>query len=447
MRMNASRRLMAVAGLTMTAGLVLAGCTQGSGGGTATTPAATTAATGGGTVKLTFTSWDPNMDKIVAVWDKENPGIQVELVNPSESGDELVTKWIAQNKAGTNPDVVKVEYQNLPNLIANGVVVPLDQYAPDLAGKYDAASLAQVKFQDKVYGAPQDFAPMVFFYRQDVFDQLGLKAPTTWDEYAADAKKIHDANPKQYIGTISSADPGWFAGLVQQAGGNWWSASGDAWSVSINDAASKKVADYWTNLYQQGVVEGTPFWSTDWNAQMNNGTLVGWVSAAWAPAQLPNIAGDTAGKWTAAPLPAWTAGDSTTGIWGGSAVAVSSNSKHPAEAAKFVEWLNTSDEALKMQIDTVNVYPAATSGRALPDLDQPPAFMKDQPDYYKMIGQIAPHARSFDIWGPNAAVTFGAYRDGFASALQNKTALSGALDTMQSTSLADMKKRGFTVAD
>lgn len=442
MRMNHSHRLMAVAGLTMTAGLVLAGC---SGGGSGSPSSAPT--TEGGSVKISFTSWDPNMDKIVDVWNKANPDIQVELVSPSESGDELVTKWIAQNKAGTNPDVVKVEYQNLPNLIANGVVVPLDTYAPDLASKYDAASIAQVKFQDKIYGAPQDFAPMMFFYRQDVFDQLGLKAPRTWDEYAADAKKIHDANPKQYLGTISSADPGWFAGLAQQAGGNWWSTSGDAWKVSINDAASKKVADYWTNLYQQGVVEGTPFWSTDWNAQMDNGTLVGWISAAWAPAQLPNIAADTAGKWTAAALPAWTAGDTTTGVWGGSAVAVTSDSKHPAQAAKFVEWLNTSEEALKMQISTINIYPAATSGRSLPELDQPPAFMKNQPDYYKLIGQIAPNARSFDIWGPNAAVTFGAYRDGFANALQNKTALSTALDTMQSTTVADMTKRGFTVAN
>ncbi|HEY0118817.1 MAG TPA: sugar ABC transporter substrate-binding protein [Cellulomonas sp.] len=446
MRTNRSRRLMAVGGLTIAAGLVLAGCTSGSDTGAPQVSPSTGASADGGQVKLSFTSWDPNMDKIVDVWNKANPDIQVELVSPSESGDELVTKWIAQNKAGTNPDVVKVEYQNLPNLIANGVIVPLDQYVPDLASKYDAASIAQVKFQDKVYGAPQDFAPLVFFYRQDVFDKLGLKAPATWDEYAADAKKIHDANPSQFIGTISSADPGWFAGLAQQAGGNWWSTSGDSWQVNINDAGSKKVADFWTTLYQQGVVEGTPFWSTDWNAQMDNGTLVGWVSAAWAPAQLPNIAADTAGKWTAAPLPAWTPGDTTTGVWGGSAVAVSSNSKHPAQAAKFVEWLNTSDEALKMQISTINVYPAATAGRSLPELDQPPAFMKNQPDYYKLIGQIAPHARSFDIWGPNAAVTFGAYRDGFAGALQNKTALSAALDTMQSTTVTDMTKRGFNVA-
>ena len=429
-------RRVAAVGVAATIALLLTACGSGSGPGAGTAP--------GGDVKLTFTSWDPNMDKVVGAWNKANPGTQVELINPSETGDELVTKWIAQNKAGTNPDVVKVEYQSLPALIANGVVVDVGQYA-DIAGKFDAASLAQVKFEDKIYGVPQDFAPLVFFYRKDVFDALGLKAPTTWDEYAAAARAVHAANPAQYLGTFSSGDPGWFAGLAQQAGANWWKASGDTWTVAVNDAAGKKVADFWNGLIGAGVIKSDPFWSTEWNAQMNNGGLVGWISGAWAPAQFPTIAGDTKGKWAAAPLPAWQAGDTTTGIWGGSAMAVTSNSKHPAEAAKFVDWLNTSDEALKLQVSDINIYPAATSGRSLPELNAPPAFMSNQPDYYKLIGQVAPSARSFDIWGPNATVAFGAYKDGFASALQHGTPMSSALDTMQKVTVDDMLKLGFKV--
>lgn len=399
----------------------------------------------GGPVNLTFVSWDPNMDKIVDTWNKANPDIQVKLNAPSESADELVTKFITQHKAGTNPDIVKVEYQSLPALISSGVVVDIDQYVPEVASKFDAASLAQVQFEGKTYGVPQDFAPLVFFYRQDVFDSLGLTAPTTWDEYAADAKIIHDANPAQYLGTFSAGDPGWFAGLAQQAGANWWSASDDTWTVGINDEASKKVADFWGGLINEGVIQDQPFWSTQWSSDMNDGTLVGWVSAAWAPAQFPNIAADTAGKWTAAALPAWTAGDAATGIWGGSAMAVTSDSKHPAEAAKFIEWLNSSEEALTAQITDINIYPAATAGRSLSVLDNPPPFMSNQSDYYAFIGTVAPEAKSFDIWGPDATVTFGAYKDGFSTALQNKTKLSDALDAMQTATVDDMTKLGFTV--
>jgi len=436
MKKRTLRSMVAVAGAATIGAGLLAGCSPSSPDEGSDGP-----------VTLSFVSWDPHMDEIVDVWNEENPDIQVELSTPSESADELVTKFITQHQAGANPDIVKVEYQSLPALISNGVVVDLAQYVPDLSSRFDDASLAQVEFEGKVYGVPQDFAPLVFFYRQDVFDSLGLSAPATWDDYAAAARAIHAANPAQYLGTFSAGDPGWFAGLAQQAGANWWSASGDTWTVAVNDAASKKVADYWQGLISEGVIKSDPFWSTQWSAEMNDGTLVGWVSAAWAPAQLPNIAADTAGKWVAAPVPAWTAGDPATGIWGGSAMAVTSDSKHPQQAAEFLEWLNTSDEALSAQISKINVYPAATSGRELPELDAPPAFMSNQPDYYQVVAQVAPNAKSFDIWGPDATVTFGAYRDGFANALQNGTSLSDALDAMQKATVDDMTKLGFTVEE
>ena len=48
-----------------------------------------------------------------------------------------------------------------------------------------------------------------------------------------------------YLGTFSTVDPGEFAGLTQQAGAQWWSASGCTWTVGIDDAACQKVASYW----------------------------------------------------------------------------------------------------------------------------------------------------------------------------------------------------------
>ena len=53
--------------------------------------------------------------------------------------------------------------------------------------------------------------------------------------------------------------------------------------------------------------------------------------------------------------------------------------------------------------------------------------------------------RTFDIWGPNANVTFDSYSNAFAAALQNKTQLSAALDKMQTDTVTDMKKIGFKV--
>ncbi|MDX6260204.1 MAG: multiple sugar transport system substrate-binding protein [Kribbellaceae bacterium] len=405
-----------------------------------------TSATKGEKVTLTYVNWDGGMDKVVDEWNKLNPDIQVKLSKPSGTGYTLYNKLITNNKAGTNPDITEVEYQALPALIANQVVVPIDDYVKGLDTKYDKASLSQVQFEGKTYGVPQNVCPMVFFYRKDVFDKLGLKAPTTWAEYATAAEAIHKADPKKYIGNFTAADPGWFAGLAQQAGANWWKADGDTWSVAINDAASKKVADYWDGLIKGGLVSPQPNWSAQWNTDMNNGTIVGWVGAQWGPNQLPSIAKDTAGKWAAVPLPAWTAGDTTVGIWGGETEAVTANSKHPAEAAKFVEWMNSSDAGMDSLIKNVQVFPASPQGQQLPALKTPPPFMSTQPDYNTLMATAAKGVRTFDIWGPNANVTFDSYSNAFGAALQKKTALSGALDTMQEATVSDMKKLGFQVA-
>ncbi|MDH6219651.1 ABC-type glycerol-3-phosphate transport system substrate-binding protein [Streptomyces pseudovenezuelae] len=158
---------------------------------------------------------------------------------------------------------------------------------------------------------------------------------------------------------FDAADPGWFTGLAQQAGADWWTTQGDSWHVDINGTASDKVADYWQGLVDKGLVKKNPSFSPQWNKEMNNGTLLTWISGAWAPAQIGGIAPSTKGKWTAAPLPAWTAGDNTTGIWGGSAITVTTDSKHPAEAAQFASWLNTDAKAVTAQVKNINIYPAS----------------------------------------------------------------------------------------
>jgi multiple sugar transport system substrate-binding protein len=426
----------AVGVLAVTAG-ALTGCSSTSG---------STTADSSKTVHLTFTNWDGGMQTVVDTWNKANPKIQVKLIKPSGTGYTLYNKLITNNKAGTNPDVSEVEYQALPALISNKVVVSLDKYLPKLSSDFSKSALAQVQFQGKTYGVPQNICPMVFFYRKDIFAKDGITtAPTTWEEYAADAAIIHAKDPKQQIGNFSAADAGWFAGLAQQAGANWWTTSGNTWNVAINDAATVKVADYWQGLITKGLVSPEPNWSAQWDTDMNKGNLVGWVSAQWAPNQFPGIAKDTAGKWAAAALPAWTAGDNTVGIWGGETEAVTANSKYPAQAAKFVNWMNGSTAGINSLIKNVQVFPASTPGQALPALQTPPPFMSTQPTYNTLMAQAAKGVRTFQIWGPNANVTFDSYSDAFASALQNKTPLADALTKVQDATVSDMKKIGFTV--
>lgn len=415
---------------------VLTGCSSSNG---------STAAPTGGVVHLTFTNWDNGMQTLVDTWNKENPKVQVKLIKPSGTGYTLYNKLITDNSAGTNPDLSEIEYQALPMMVSNKVIVPIDKYVSNLSN-FSKATLSQVQFEGKTYGVPQNVCPLVFFYRQDLLAKDGItKPPATWDEFAKDAAIVHKANPKQYLMNFDANSPEWFAGLAQQAGANWWTTSGDTWTVNIDDAATQKVATFWQNLLDQGVIAPGPSWSTQWNTDMNTGNILGWVSGQWAPNQLPTIAPDTAGKWVAAPVPAWTAGDQTIGTWGGEVEAVTANSKHPAEAAKFANWMNNTQEGINLLIKNVQVFPAAETYQSLPALQTPPPFMKNQPDYNTLMKQLAANVRGFDIWGPNANITFNSYSDAFGKAVQNHTSFLDALKTVQTATVTDMKKTGYKV--
>lgn len=433
----------AAAAALLAAGLLTATAACGGGGSDGKAGGAATAKSKD-KVTLTFWDWDPNIDKVVAKWNAGHPDIQVKLSNPA-GGDQLVAKMITAHEAKNGPDIAKVEYQSLPALVSKGVVADITQWTKDTVTKYDDATLKSTVFQGKVYGVPQDVAPLMFFYRTDLFAKYGLSVPKTWDDFAAEAKTVRSKAPSAYLTNFDAADPGWFTGLAQQAGANWWTTSGDSWKVDIADAPTKKVAGYWQGLVDGGSIAKNPSFSPQWNKQMNDGTLLSWISGAWAPAQLGGIAPATKGKWAVAPLPAWTAGDPATGIWGGSATTVTTDSHHPEQAAQFASWLNTDDAAVTEQVKQINVYPAATAGRSLPVLAAPPAFFPNQPDFYAEVKKVAPAARSFPMWGPDVTVTFTGYTDGFGKALQSGGSFTGALDSMQSATVADMKKLGFTV--
>ena len=108
--------------------------------------------------------------------------------------------------------------------------------------------------------------------------------------------------------------------------------------------------------------------------------------------------------------------------------------------------MNSSDAGMTSLITNVQAFPASTQGQQLPVLKTPPPFMSTQPDYNTLMATVSKGVRTFDIWGPNANVTFDSYSNAFGAALQKKTALSGALDTMQEATVSDMKKLGFQVA-
>ncbi|MEV7788394.1 extracellular solute-binding protein [Streptomyces sp. NPDC088106] len=402
-----------------------------------------------GPVSLTYWSWTPGMDKVVDLWNK-GPGKKERItvtVKKQASGDTLVTKILTAHKAGKAPDLVQAEYQALPTLVSNDALADIGDEVGDAKSRFAEGVWQQTTLgTDAVYAVPQDIGPMMFYYREDLFKQYGLTVPATWDEFAETARKLKKAAPGKDLTTFSANDSGLFAGLAQQAGARWWTTSGDRWKVGINDAATKKVAEFWGGLVEEGAVDNQPMYTPAWNKALNTGEQIAWVSAVWAPGTLTTAAPDTQGKWAMAPLPQWNEGERSTGSWGGSSTAVTTDSGNKDAAAKFAAWLNTDGEALNALAKESGIYPASTSAQLSGAFTSPPEYFSNQPDFYRKAAEIA-ETTAPSAWGPNVNVAYTTFRDAFGAAAKNKSGFTAALDTMQEDTVADLKKQGFGVAE
>jgi multiple sugar transport system substrate-binding protein len=157
-----------------------------------------------------------------------------------QAGDDAAAKFLTAAKAGNPPDLIQAEYQMLPSFVAADAVADLAAGTAQVKGEFGEGIWGLVTLgTDGVYAIPQDGGPMMLYYRKDLFEKFGVKVPQTWDEYAEAARRVHKADPKVYLGTFSSKDPGSFAGLAQQVDAQWWSIQGESWKVAIDDDATK----------------------------------------------------------------------------------------------------------------------------------------------------------------------------------------------------------------
>ncbi|MGW4945111.1 ABC transporter substrate-binding protein [Actinoplanes sp. NPDC004185] len=436
------------AGVLLTSALLLAACSSGGGDDSGTDTAAASCKPSSGPVTLTYTSWIPNLEEVVKVWNAKNPDIQVKVQTGPNGNGGTYQNFFNQLKAGNAPDLGHIEYDALPSFrVQDGLA--------DLGG-CDIVARAKDQFVDwtwnqvtfgeqgKVFGIPQDSGPMAMFYRADLFDKAGIAPPTTWDEYAAAAEKVKAAGG--YITNFSQSDINQFAGLAWQAGGRWFANDGNQWTVSLDDPNTKKVADYWQGLIDKKLVSAVPPWTPEWDNAYNTDKAWTWVSAVWGANSIATGAPKTAGKWKVAPMPQWAAGDKKAGNWGGSSTAVFKGSKHPYEAAQFALWLNTSEEALTLLNEKAQLYPATKAGASLPALKKGVTFYGDQPIYdvfAEASGQVTPDF----TWGPTMTATYANASDGFKAAVSGKGTLNDALTAAQASTIQTLKSQAIPVKE
>jgi len=433
-----------IAALGIIAAISLTGCAAGS--GSDSTDGAVDCKPSDGKVELSYTSWIPGIETVVDMWNEKNPDIQVKVQTGPNGNGGTYKNFFNQLSAGNAPDLGQIEYDALPNFRVQDGLTNLAScgIVTDAQDKFIDWTWNQVTFgeDDAVYAVPQDTGPMAMYYRADLFEAAGIPVPTTWDEYAAAAAKIREQGG--YITNFPQNDVNWFAGLVWQKDGSWFSNEDDAWDVTLTSPESEEVADYWQNLIAGDLVSKVPAWTDEWNNAYNTGSDWTWISAVWGANSISSGAPDTTGTWAVAPMPQWTAGEEKAGNWGGSSTAVLKGSDHPYEAAKFALWLNTDPEALTALNKEANLYPATKDGLALPVLSEGVEFYGNQ-KIYDIFADAANQTNADFTWGPTMTQTYADVADGFGEVLGGKGTLGDALKTGETKTIAALEAAAIPV--
>jgi multiple sugar transport system substrate-binding protein len=391
---------------------------------------------------ITFWSWLKGIDKVVDVYNHSQSDVHVEL-NQTPSGTAgSYANLEAAAKAGSAPDVATVEYLALPQFVSSGALRPLDELiTPEVRAGFDDAGWNLVSLGGHRWALPRDTGPMVFYYRKDLFTQAGITAPpSTWDEFAADARKLKAARPDSRIAALGTNDAATLAGLTQQAGGQWYGTKGDTWTVSVDGPASRTVGDYWQGLVNEDLVAVEPLFQQGWITGLQNGSVAGWVGASWGAAQLTANTPALAGQWAVAPLPNW--GSEKAGAFnGGSSFAITKDAKNTAAAMAFITWLTTSPAAVDEVAKVSSIYPVSPKLVGPVQAKYDKAFFGGQ-DVYAVFRQSYESVRTPWVWGPTTIQTFTAIQNGYTA----KKPIPDSLADAQKSTVADIKARGLNVS-
>lgn len=211
------RKSLALLLSTAMAAVTVAGCGSNQGNSAGNEAAGTTAAQSkaesapetGKTVLKVLDNYGGMVEEMISLYETLHPEIEIEYEYvPSDS---YYSKFTALNVAGELPDVIMTNSQFIGDQVKSNLLMDLtdelengqnyendakwgETFNPTLLDNCRATLKAiGSEYADKLYGVPFTMTTVAVIYDKNVYDQLGLSVPTTWDEFEKNCEAIKAA--------------------------------------------------------------------------------------------------------------------------------------------------------------------------------------------------------------------------------------------------------------
>ncbi|NED99492.1 extracellular solute-binding protein [Phytoactinopolyspora halotolerans] len=351
-------RAMAGAGLSVPALGVLSACGDGGGGG----GSLGSGGSGGGDgevseliVPTAETPWLPSYRDIVADYEQET-GVKVTLKTFPMDG--LLTQQAnAIQQQSDAFDVFQINERWSGQFYSNGWVQSLAEIDPDFSwesnlmrfdgvGQWDAQR-AMTSPDGEPMALPINGNILLFVYRKDLYDELGLELPQTWDELVANGEQAKDAGAVEHGYVLRGKTPTFdFESVLYSYGGSWF-ADAEGWTPAITSPEAEEALAMFVRMAELGPAEPQTVAQAEAVSVMQSGEALQacLVVAAAAPLEDEN-ASLTAGKLGYAVVPGGPVDQTpVSGTWT-LGVPAGIPEERARAAYNFITWL-TGQEAMQ----------------------------------------------------------------------------------------------------
>jgi ABC-type glycerol-3-phosphate transport system substrate-binding protein len=272
-----------------------------------------------------------------------------ETKHPQTKVDVRIIPWaqidrqfIIEAAAGKEADVARLNLEWLHKHVEADSILPLDDSVRDWTAEQRKDWLLPWEatvFNGKKVAIPLEHRVQVLYYRKDLLDKAGIKVPTTWTQLGEASKALTSDKMAGFTVGLSKKDNA--SNLTQWLVPAMWAMGGDLWDkkgrAAFNTEAGARAFQFLADMVgKYGMSKSSVnMGSEDLTLAMKAGTL---AMAAMGSHRVGTVrTGKGIGEnLQTAPLPVPDGGSQAAYVTGWF-LGVGKNTKHKAEAWKFLE--------------------------------------------------------------------------------------------------------------
>lgn len=255
--------------------------------------------------------------------------------------------------AGTAPDVaINVARGQPVNLASRGALMDLSRFTElsSVAERFTDDALVPYSYNGGVYALPMTQTYQTMFYRTDIFKELGLEIPSTWDEFMDVAAVLQRNNmkvglPYTAITATGAVEVGvgakdLYPSLLLQNKGSFY--DDDLSATALNSQQALEAFETWVSFYTDYGFD----LSYDFATLFRSGEMPLCITAYPMYGTLAAVATEIRGCWEMTTLPGTVQEDGSidrSAGASGSAAVILRDAKDPESCWRFLEWFTRAD--------------------------------------------------------------------------------------------------------